>query len=459
MSLFGLLGTGRNGMVAAQGATSVTSHNATNASTPGYTRRAARLEPVLGPPEPGAGSRMVGSRRVIDPFVERRMLGALSARGESSARAGALSALDTIFADSSSDVGAALDSLRSAFGDLASHPSDPTARESVLSRARGVVDAFGAASDQLAWAREDANTRVEGEVQEVNERLRRIGELGRDIAKAEVAGHEASDLRDLRDQLVREVSERVPVQVLDTADGGISLTLDGAVSLVSADGEVSELSTRRVGADVLVEVSSSGARTDARPFLESGRIGGLLDARDGAIADARGALDQLAADVANAYSDAHAAGFGLDGVGGRDFFTRPGAVDGAARQLSLAAGLNADTLAAASDAAELPGDNRGALALAGVSDALVADGGTRTLMDAYAGLVGRAGMAVSDAYLRQDAASAAVDQVEALRESVSGVSVDEEMVDLVRFQRGYQAALKVVQTADEMLGELMNLKR
>ncbi|MEZ4253148.1 MAG: flagellar basal body rod C-terminal domain-containing protein [Polyangiales bacterium] len=94
-----------------------------------------------------------------------------------------------------------------------------------------------------------------------------------------------------------------------------------------------------------------------------------------------------------------------------------------------------------------------------MSDALVADGGTRTLMDAYAGLVGRAGMAVSDAYLRQDAASAAVDQVEALRESVSGVSVDEEMVDLVRFQRGYQAALKVVQTADEMLGELMNLKR
>jgi flagellar hook-associated protein 1 FlgK len=73
--------------------------------------------------------------------------------------------------------------------------------------------------------------------------------------------------------------------------------------------------------------------------------------------------------------------------------------------------------------------------------------------------VGRAATSVSEANLRRDAADAAVDQVDALRQSVSGVSVDEEMVDLVRYQRGYQAALKIVQTADEMLGELMNLKR
>lgn len=459
MSLFGLLGTGRNGMVSAQAATSVSSHNATNASTPGYTRRSVRLEPVLGPPEPGAGSRMLGSRRVIDPFVERRMLGALSARGEGAARAETLAALDVVFADSSSDVGAALDALRSAFGDLASNPADPTARESVLARARGVTDAFRSASDQLAWAREDANARIEGEVAAVNERLRRIGELGAEIGKAELAGREASDLRDMRDQLVREVAERVPVQALDAPDGGVTLLLSGSVALVSAEGEVSELSTRRVGADVVVEVSSSGTLTDARPFLDGGRVGGLLDARDGALAEARADLDALAVDVANAYSDAHAAGVGLDGVGGRDFFVRPLVVDGAARALALDAGLDATTLAAAADPAELPGDNRVALALAGVSDARVADGGTRTLLDAYAGIVGRAATSVSEASLRRDAAEAAVDQVDALRQSVSGVSVDEEMVDLVRFQRGFQAALKVMQTADEMLGELMSLKR
>lgn len=459
MSLFGLLGTGRNGMASAQAATQVTSHNTTNASTPGYTRRTARLEPVLGPPEPGAGSRMVGSRRVLDAFVERRMLGALSARGEGAARAESLAALDVVFGDSSSDVGAALDALRSAFGDLASSPADPTAREVVLARARGVTDAFRSASDQLAWAREDANARIGGEVDAVNERLRRIADLGREIGKAEIAGREASDLRDMRDQLVREVAERVPVQTIEHENGGVSLLLSGSASLVSADGEVSPLVARRTGDDVTIEVSMSGAPTDARAFLDGGRIGGLLDARDGALAEARTALDTLAVDVANAYSDAHAAGFGLDGVGGRDFFARPAAVDGAARALALAAGLDRDTLAASADPAELPGDNRVALSLAGVSNALVADGGTRTLSDAYASLVGRAATSVSEANLRRDAADAAVDQVDALRQSVSGVSVDEEMVDLVRYQRGYQAALKIVQTADEMLGELMNLKR
>lgn len=459
MSLFGLLGTGRNGMASAQAATQVTSHNVTNASTPGYTRRSARLEPMLGPPEPGAGSRMTGSRRVIDSFVERRMLGALSARGESSSRSEALAALDVVFADSSSDVGAALDALRTAFGDLASSPADGTAREVVLARARGVSDAFRSAADQLAWAREDTNARITGEVDAVNERLRRIADLGREIGQAEIAGREASDLRDMRDQLVREVAERVPVQTIEDEGGGISLLLSGSVSLVTADGEVSELRARRTGDDVVVEVTMSGAPTDARPFLDGGRIGGLFDARDGALADARTALDTLAVDVANAYSDAHATGFGLDGIGGRDFFARPAVVDGAARSLALDAGLDASTLAAASDPAELPGDNRAALGLVSVSDARVADGGTRTLSDGYANLVGRAATSVSEATLRRDAADAAVDQVDALRQSVSGVSVDEEMVDLVRFQRGYQAALKVVQTADEMLGELMNLKR
>ncbi len=458
MSLFGLLGTGRNGMASSQAASQVSSQNVTNASTPGYTRRTAQLEPVLGPPEPGAGARMTGSRRVLDSFVERRMLGALSARGESAARAETLSALDVTFSDSSADIGAALNSLRGAFGDLASNPADPTARDAVLARARGVTDAFRSASDQLAFAREDANARITAEVEEVNQRAQRIADLGRQIGEAELDGREATNLRDIRDQLVREVAERVPVRVIEQ-DGGITLLIPGSVALVTPTGEVSPLIARRTGDDVTVEVSMSGVPTDARPFLDGGRVGGLLDARDGALSEARSALDQLAVDVANAYSDANAAGFGLDGLGGRDFFTRPPVVEGAARTLSLAADLDRETIAAAGDPAELPGDNRGALALTSVSNALVADGGTRTLSDSYASLVGRAATSTAQANLKRETAEVAAEQVDALRQSISGVSVDEEMVDLVRYQRGYQAALKVVQTADEMLGDLMNLKR
>ena len=459
-TLFGILTVGRNGMMAHQAASQTASHNATNAATPGYTRRMAHIESVDGPPEPGLGSRARGARRVIDPFLERRLLGARSAAGRLGAETNALAVLDHLFSDSDADIGSSLDGLTRAFSDLSGRPHDSAARVAVLGRAEQLADSFRYVADEMTRSRGEINERIASEVDAVNQRLHRIAELGAEITKLELTGSEAGNLRDARDVLVREVADRIPVKVIERDDGALNLLYDGSFALVTPEGEVNMLQQRLDPGtgDVRVQVEKAGQRVDID--VDDGSIGGLFDARD-TLATSQSGLDQLAFDVMNAYNGVHQSGFGLDGAGGRDLFVPPAGVLGAASSFRLSAAVagNPDAIAAAADATMLPGDNRVALDLAAVGESRIALGGSATALEGYVALVGAAATRIQQATLQRDSADAAVDQVDALRDAVSGVSVDEAMVDLMQFQRGFQASMTVIQTADEMLQELMNLKR
>ena len=463
-TLFGILGVGANGLASSSFALNVTSQNASNIATEGYSRRSAVIEPIGPPPAGGGGSRANGALRVIDPFLERRLLGARSAMSEAAARTRTLGVLDSVFAEGPGGLGQALDAFESAIDELAARPNEPGARAVVLARAEGLAQSFQDAAASLAEARTDANDRIEAEVGEVNERLHRIADLGVQISQAEISGHEASDLRDRRDQLVREVADRVPVTVVEEPSGQISLLLAGSQALVSPDGRVSELSAVPDAAtgDVRIAKMAAGASVDVTSLLTSGSISGTIGARDGALATATASLDQLAFDIATAYNAVHSAGVGLDGASGRNLFEPIASVTGAASRLAVSTDVagRPDLLAAATSAASLPGDNRGALALKALADsATVAGGGTMSAGAALSALIGQVGGALGSARAMEDAASARADQVAQLRESVSGVSADEEMVAMMRLQRAYQASLKVVEVADEMLGELLQLKR
>jgi flagellar hook-associated protein 1 FlgK len=118
-----------------------------------------------------------------------------------------------------------------------------------------------------------------------------------------------------------------------------------------------------------------------------------------------------------------------------------------------------DFLAGAQDAANLPSDNRNALAMLHVRDQRVALGGTATALQSFNAMVADAGTAAQSANAQATQATSVMEQIESLRESVSGVNTDEEMIALMKFQRAYQAGLRVIETADAMLGELLNMAR
>jgi flagellar hook-associated protein 1 len=459
-SLFGILGIGANGLNASSFGISVASHDASNVGTDGFSRRNAVLEP-MGPPM--AGARATGARRVTDVFLDRRILGARAAAGSATAQTRTLETLDMVLSEGAGNLGNAWDQLQSALSDLASHPNDRAARTVLLERAAAMARSFNDAASSLASARAEADQRITDEVRQVNGRLHQIADLGNQISRSELDGQEASDLRDRRDQLVREVADYVPVTSVEDSSGRISLLLNGSLPLVQPEGQVGELQAQVDPATGAVHVSkiASGARVDISAAIDGGSIGGTLAARDGALAQAATDLDRLAFDLGAAFNTAHAAGFGLDGVGGRNLFDFGSTVSGAAAAMTVSADVagQPDALAAASDPAAVPGDNRNALALVAVADARIAAGGTLTAGESMEALIGSSGAALATARGNQEHERGALDQLAQLRESVSGVSLDDEMVALTRYQRAYQASLKVVQAADDMLSELMALGR
>jgi flagellar hook-associated protein 1 FlgK len=251
--------------------------------------------------------------------------------------------------------------------------------------------------------------------------------------------------------------------VLHEDDGQITLLLAGSRALVSADGSVTKLAANLdpTSGDVRIYRTTAGAQEDITGLISSGRVGGLVSARDGALAQARTELDQLAFDISTAYNAVHSAGFGLDGATARNLFTPPSAVLGAAGAMRVSTDVadQPDWLAAATSAASVPGDNRNALALLALRDQAFAAGGTLTAQEAFSGIVASGGSAVQGALGDLDQADATLSQVEGLRQAMTGVSTDEEMISLMTYQRAYQASLRVIETADAMLQELMNMKR
>ncbi len=166
-------------------------------------------------------------------------------------------------------------------------------------------------------------------------------------------------------------------------------------------------------------------------------------------------LDQLAFDLASAVNTQNQAGFVLSGAAGGALFSIPASATDAARTISLAAGVTGQSLAASSTAGGVPGNNENALALAALVNQPLTGGNTAT--EAAAAMVGKVGTLTDQAMMAANLRKDELTYLQMLRQSSEGVSLDEEMVQLIQYQRAYQAGVKVLQTIDECLERLMTI--
>jgi flagellar hook-associated protein 1 FlgK len=461
MNLSSLLSIGSNGLNAASQGTQVASQNISNATTPGYTRRIVNQEP--NPLALGGGVRTKASTRAADQFLEKRGLAARTTNGEADGRVKTLAVMDTVFGDGQGSVGEALDAFDSGLNDLTASPNSTAVRQTVLSHGTELVESFHRAADALSTARSEANSRVVDAVDAANQQIDQIGVLNKKIVQGKNTGADMGDLEDQRDQLIRGLAEEMPITVLPDDSGAVTVTMGGTRTLVGIDSKVHHLlaSTDTTTGTVRIQRQTNGELEDITGLFNTGSIGGTIAARDGALADAQVSLDQLAYDVSTAYNTQHALGVGLDGNTGRNMFAAPTAVAGAAANFALSSDIAGQpaNLGAAQDANSLPGDNRNALALVGLHDQRFAQGGTTTAQQAFSAMVAAGGAASRSAQDQAEYASATLSQVESMRESASGVSTDEEMMSMMKYQRAYQASLRVIETADSMLSELLNMRR
>jgi flagellar hook-associated protein 1 len=232
------------------------------------------------------------------------------------------------------------------------------------------------------------------------------------------------------------------------------LVSDGRPATFSAVGDNTNLGHFKLQ---LVRTDGSGP-VDVSPSVMGGEMGGVLAARDGAMKTAVTALDTFAFDFATSVNAVHQAGYAMDGTGLRDLFTVPATSVGAATQIAVNAAIVADPklLAAATTLPAASGDNRNVLALIATESQALAGGNNPVVT--FQKIVTGFGTSTSQAQAMADHDGAMATHLRQLRDATSGVSLDEEMVNLTKAQKAYEAVAKVIATADQMLETLMSLK-
>jgi flagellar hook-associated protein 1 FlgK len=461
-TLFSILNLGSSALAAAQAGVKTAGDNVANVGTPGYARRelvqSSGLPYQVGRLQLGSGVSLDGIRRATSGTLERRVRDGASAAEGAGTRASVLGRTTAVLDEvGGAGMGGALDELFASFEGLAAAPQDRAARTRALAAGERLAGALRSSAEEVSRQRADLDQDVEGEVRAVNRATAELARLNRQISGSQPA---APALLDRQAALLEELSGTVSISVRRQANGTVDVGLAGTGSSLVA-GEVASTLSTAPGPDGLLRVSTveAGLPRDVTGALGAGRLGGLLRARDGDLGAVGAALDDLAFRLAGAFNAVHAVGVGADGVTGRNLFAAPAAVAGAAANLRLdpAVAGNPDALAAATDATRLPGDNSGALALAELRDRPVVNG--QRPGDALRGVLAGLADRVADADRGAVAARDALAATEAMQDAAIGVSVDEEMTNLIRFRQAYAAAAQVVRTADELVQEVLTLKR
>ncbi|MCL6450624.1 MAG: flagellar hook-associated protein FlgK [Acetobacteraceae bacterium] len=455
-SFFGLE-TALRALLAHQRAIDVAGHNVANASTDGYSRQRVVLSPGTAYPEPGlwwpASATQVGTgvvvediRRLRDSFLDRQYCRAAADLAEWRARSSSLEQVEAIWNEpSEGGLAATLQRFWASLQALANDPESLAARAAARESAADLCLVINEVHRRLNEMRRSLDASVRERVDEINRLASEVQGLNREILRIRGQGGQANDLEDRRQLLVDRLAEVAGARALPQA-GGSLLVLLGSAPLADAASWYPLEAQDDPANGFLARVAWKGGGTPAD--IEGGELKGLLDLRDSSLAAWIEAVEDMASALTDRLNAVHRAGFGLDGVDGRDFFDPAGG----AGTMALSAAVAQDAGAIAASASGARGDGSNALALAGVrAEPLMAGA---TVDQFWAGLVSEVGVLGAAAEGRVSAGELLVAQVENQRQSLSGVSVDEEMVSLVRYQHGYEAAARLMAAHREILAIL-----
>jgi len=429
----------------------VTGQNIANLNTEGYTRRRLDLAERL-PVNGVGGVEVLGVRATRDAFVDQRLRNELPGESRDSTTYAALSVVETSLGAAGQSIDGALSALFGAFSTLSIDPQSSVARDGVLQQARRLAGAFNEMAQRLGDSRQQADSDIRGSVDTINQLTTTIASLNRAIGDAPVGG-DIEALRDRLDVALQSLSKITNVQVTSKPNNTVDVTVASGRPLVIGATSY-DLTVSNAAGTGLAEVRAQGA--DITSGLQSGSLGGLLAVRDQMIPAYQAQLDQLAYDVTTQVNAVHSTGFDLSGTTGAMLFLPLSAVAGAAEAMRIDPGVAADPSKIAASATGAVGDNGTARALAALRDADVARGGTSTFMESWGLLVNKVGSDVASVKSSLSTRQDVVSSIQRLRDSVSGVSLDEEAGRLMQFQRAYEANARFFSAVDNTLSVLMS---
>jgi flagellar hook-associated protein 1 FlgK len=432
----------RQALLAHQMRLGVISHNIANAAAEGYSRQEAVLEP--GSPirqtagYPGTGVTLTGIARHRDPYFDARAISEKGASGQYEALQTGLQQVEGVFSDMNEvGIGARLADFWQSWQQLANRPPDSAIRTNVVTAVRSLAGSLRATHAELVDVRSTFCLQIDSTVTEVNRMAAQVAELNVQIQTVEVSGQPANDLREQRDRVLESLAELSGASVTESADGMVTVRIGGrflvdgreTIELVAEPGSTSA----GIGGPVLW--------ADGRVISGlGGKLGGLLEARDGTIVRVMAQLDLFANVLRQEVNALHD-----DGTGTVNVFEGTGAGD-----IRIGSAIDADPASLLAGAG-LAGDYAIALAIAHLEHQTLVDLDDVTLNDYLAAMLGTIGSRTREAEDLATTQSSVLLQVEEIRQTISGVSLDEEAAELIVAQRAFQAAAQVVDTLDSMI--------
>jgi flagellar hook-associated protein 1 FlgK len=360
------------------------------------------------------------------------------------------SSSSTSAASSPNGLTADISNLFGAFQSLSTDPADLSNRQAAVAAAQQLSGQFNTVSSGLATVNTALNAAITSDVSGSNQDLSTIASLNKQIVLETASGGTANDLVDLRTQAIQDLAGKTNVSLTTESNGAVDVSI-GGVTMVSGITQPDSLQAYDPGNGQL-QVKALNAGTTLS--LTGGSIQGEMDVRDGALATLTTSVNTLASQLITQVNNVYSGGYDLNGNTGQNLFT---GTDASTIGVNSALAENPSTFQA-SGTAGATGDNTVVFALGQLGNQPVSGLNNQTFSQNYSQIVGNLGSSLANVN-DQVTNSTAVSQMLANQQSsISGVSTDEEMTNLVQFQKAYQASAELISTINEMLETLITMK-
>ncbi|MGE8033495.1 flagellar hook-associated protein FlgK [Lysinibacillus sp. NPDC093692] len=509
-STFMGLEASKRGLFTQQTALYTTGHNISNANTLGYSRQRVNMQATQGFPQAGlnqpnypghlgTGVEAGSIQRMRDEFVDRQFRQETNKLGYWESRSNAISQMEDIMDEPSQyGLNAALEQFWKGLQDVSTNPENTASRKVAIQRADHLAESFRYMDKQIKTIQGNLGNEINVATNRINSLLKQIAAINKQVQEVEPNGHVPNDLYDARDVLIDELNNYIPVSIKRVPSGGnASAVAEGSVTVVfkpygtdkeielvngrdfatiEVNGTVADPSgSKQINGNDLsnvfssIQVSGLGtSETITYDQLEPGK-GKMLSLIDSYGYDSPGGpkgyyvetladLNKLAVKFAEAFNKMHKQGYDLTGVqNGLDFFTTEDGLPITAGNIKVNDEFLKDpSKLAASDAANEEGNGKFALELANLQSKSQADLDGATFNSFYQGMIGKLGTDGEEAYRLNMTSQKLLVTLSGNRASVSSVSLDEEMTNMITFQQAYNANARMITVVDETLDKIIN---
>ena len=451
------LNSGRTSLQTNQKAIEITGLNVANVNTEGYSRQSPHLTPypalAFGDYFIGTGVTVGAVKRSHDVFLAGQIKDKAMEAGQENSMLNPLAELERVIGIGEGSLSDEFDQFFDAWRQLSTNPGGEVERQAVLQRGELIGRAFSNIYREIQQSEKNINSTITSKIDGVNLMLDEVAQLNTRISALEMTGQDANSDRDRRDMLLKNLSMTIGATTFETSTGAASVQLPNGMPLVEM-GKANNINAVFSGTDVNLELSFGASTLPIDRNALGGEFRGLYEVRDVMIPDVVNRLDELAFAFVSEVNTAHRAGIGLDGVDGRDFFIQPAESTDASSNLQMNITMTSEIAAGESVA---PGDNRNALSILLLEQKQAL--GNDTFVSYYGKIASTVGV---EAARNRQAAQGFKDslvQLENMRDGIDGVSLEEEMINLLKYQRGFEASARFLSTVDEMMATLMTLKR